>query len=145
MNTRPSRPAAPGPVADRDWRAQEQALASPAHRADALLARALRSQPLPEPPPGFAAAVAALAAAAPSPRTVDTGLERSLLHGLLAILALATLGTLGYFGGQWWALASHALGAGAAQWALLGAGCLLLSWLPEAARRLRGPGQPAVA
>ena len=54
MNTRPSRPTAPGPVADRDWQAQEQALASPGHRADALLARALRSQPLPEPPPGFA-------------------------------------------------------------------------------------------
>lgn len=145
MNTRPSHPTAPGPVADRDWQAQEQALASPGHRADALLARALRSQPLPEPPPGFAAAVAALAASTPAPRPADAGLERSLLNALLAILALSTLATLGYFGGQWWALASQALGSGAAQWALLGAGCLLLSWLPEAARRLRGPDRAAIA
>lgn len=138
MNTRPSRPSAPGPVAERDWRAQEQALASPGHRADALLAQALRSQPVSQPP-------AALAATAPLLPPVDAGLERGLLNGLLAILALSTVGALGYFGGQWWSLASQTLGAGAAQWALLGAGCLLLSWLPEAARRLRGPGQASAA
>lgn len=143
MNTHPPRHAAQGPVAERDWLAQEQALSAPGHRADALLARALRSLPASQPPPGFAAEVAALAAAgAPVAAAGDTRLERALLNGLLAVLVLATLGTVAYFGGDWWRLASGALGDGAAQWALLGAACLLLSWLPEAARRLRETGQP---
>ncbi|MGJ4730467.1 hypothetical protein, partial [Luteimonas sp. SDU101] len=75
----------------------------------------------------------------------DARLERGLLQALLATLAVAAIGTLGYFGGQWWALASQALGTGAAQWALLGATCLLLSWLPEAARRLRAAAWAAPA
>ena len=142
MNTRPPRHAASGPVAERDWLAQEQALSSPGHRADALLARALASLPASQPPPGFAAEVAALAAAGPSPAAADARFERALLDGLLAVLLLATLATVAYFGGDWWRLARGALGDGAAQWALLGAACLLLSWLPEAARRLRETGQP---
>ncbi|MGJ4729868.1 hypothetical protein ACQYWP_11380, partial [Luteimonas sp. SDU101] len=63
MNTRPPRPSTPGPVAERDWLAQEQALEASSRRADALLARALHSQPLSQPPQDFAAGVAALAAA----------------------------------------------------------------------------------
>lgn len=142
MNTRPPRQTASGSVAERDWLAQEQALSSPGHRADALLARALRSLPVSQPPPGFAADVAALAAGGASIAAGDARLERALLNGLLTVLVLASLATAAYFGGDWWRLASGALGDGAAQWAVLGAACLLLSWLPEAARRLRETGQP---
>ena len=135
MNTRPTRPT--GPVSEQEWRAQEQALSAPARRADVLLARALRTTPVPQPPPGFAAEVAALAAARPRAATADDGrVERALLHGLLAVLAMSTLVVLAWFGGQWWDLARGALGAQAVQLSLLGAACLLLSWLPGAARRL---------
>ena len=142
MTTRPPRHGPREAVAERDWLAQEQALSSPDHRADALLARALRSLPVSQPPPGFAADVAARAAAGRSPSAGDGGLERALLNALLAVLVLATLATVAYFGGDWWRLAGHALGEGAAQWALLGATCLLLAWLPEAALRLRETGRP---
>ncbi len=138
MNTRTRHPDA---VSERDWLAQEQALHSPGRRADLLLARALRTMPVSQPPPEFAAQVAALAAAGNLPRPVadEAPLERVLLRILLALLGLSTLGALGWFGGQWWALASEALGAGAAQWAVVGAACLLLSWLPDLARRMQGP------
>jgi hypothetical protein len=138
MNTRTRHP---DPVAERDWLAQEAALGQPgAGRADLLLARALRTLPATRPPPGFAAEVAALAAAAGAPLALPDGrLERVLLKALLVLLAASTLGVLAWYGGQWWALASQSLGEGAAQWALVGAGCLLLSWLPDLARRIRGP------
>lgn len=147
MNKPPFRPADPTPVDERDWLAQEQALSMPSgRRADALLAHALRTLPASQPPPGFAAEVARLAMAGPRQATAaDTRLERLLLNVLLGLLALASLGAVVWYGSQWWALASQALGAGAAQWALLGAICLLLSWLPGAARRLHGgrPPEPA--
>lgn len=147
MNKRPSRPASEEPVAERDWLAQEQALSMPAgRRADALLARALRTLPTSQPPPGFAAEVARLAAAGPhQARAVDTRLERHLLNALLGLLALASLGATAWYGSQWWALASEALGTDAAQWALLGVACVLLSWLPEAVRRLHGGPAPEPA
>lgn len=147
MNKRPSRPTDPAPVEEADWLAQEQALSMPSgRRADALLARALRTLPVSQPPPGFAAAVAQLAAAGPHQAVAtDTQLERHLLNALLGLLALASLGAAAWYGSQWWSLASQALGAGAAQWALLGAACLLLSWLPGAARRLHGGAPPEPA
>lgn len=146
MNKRPFRPADATPVDERDWLAQERALSMPSgHRADALLAQALRTLPTPQPPPGFAAEMARLAAPGPQASAVDTRLDRLLLNVLLALLALASIGAALWYGNQWWALASQALGAGAAQWALLGATCLLLSWLPEAARRLHGPRAPEPA
>ncbi|MGY1408196.1 hypothetical protein ACW5EG_01235 [Luteimonas sp. A611] len=147
MNKHPSRPADPAPVDEREWLAQEQALSMPSgRRADALLARALRSLPASRPPPGFAAEVARLAAAGPHQASaVDARLERLMLNVLLGLLALASIGAAAWYGNQWWALASQALGAGAAQWALLGAACLLLSWLPEAARRVHGDRPPETA
>lgn len=138
MNTRTRHPDA---VSERDWLAQEHALHSPDRRADLLLARALRTMPVSQPPPEFAAQVAALAAAGhrPCPAADEAPLERVLLRILLALLGLSTLGALAWFGGRWWALASEALGAGALQWALVGAVCLLLSWLPDLARRMQDP------
>lgn len=147
MNKHPSHPADPPPVDETDWQAQEQALSmSSGRRADLLLARALRTLPASQPPPGFAEAVARVAAAGTLPAgAADTRLERILLHGLLGLLALASLGAMAWYGSQWWTLTSQALGAGAAQWALVGAACLLLSWLPEAARRLQGGRMPVPA
>ena len=147
MNKHPSRSADPAPVDEREWLAQEQALSMPSNRrADVLLVRALRTLPESQPPSGFAAEVARLAAAGPRQATaMDARLERRLLNLLLGVLALASLGAAAWYGSQWWALASQTLGAGAAQWALLGAACLLLSWLPEAARRLRDGRSPEPA
>lgn len=136
MNTRTRHP---DPVSEHDWLAQEQALRSPAmRRPDLLLARALRTLPASGPPPGFAAEVAAMAAAGPAVAR-DGRLEAGLLRVLLVLLAASALGALAWYGGLWWALASRSLGAGAAQWALVGATCLLLSWLPDLARRMQGP------
>lgn len=147
MNKHPSRPADPAPVDEREWLAQEQALSMPSgRRADTLLAHALRTLPASQPPPGFAVEVARLAAAGPrQANAADTRLERLLLNVLLGVLALSSLGVAAWYGSQWWTLASQALGAGAVQWALLGAVCLLLSWLPEAARRLHGDRRPETA
>lgn len=127
-------------VAEAEWLAQEQALARPAHRADALLAQALRSGPGSEPPPGFAAAVARQARAAATRGVEDARVERLLLAALMLALGLAVAGVLAWYGPRWWALLHAVLGEGAAPWALAGAACLLLSWLPECARRLRPAG-----
>lgn len=138
-DTRPPRPAVPRSVEERDWLAQERALAHPAgDRRDALLARALRTMPVSQPPADFAAAVAALAAsgATVASREPDAKLERMLFNGLLAVFALAVVVVAAMYGGQWWAMASEGLGRGAAQWALAAGACLLLSWLPGGARRL---------
>ncbi|HRP73444.1 MAG TPA: hypothetical protein PK743_12515 [Luteimonas sp.] len=139
MNTpRPPRSTDAHPVDERDWLAQERALTDPSgDRRDAVLARALRTMPVSRPPADFAAEVARLAAAGVrTPATDDARLERGLLRALLVLLALAGLGAAAYYGSGWWALAQEALGGGAARWALVGAACLLLSWLPEMARRL---------
>lgn len=133
----PPRTPADRPVDERDWIAQERALSHPTgDRRDALLAQALRSLPVSHPPPDFAASVARAARAGVAVRADDGRLERMLTHGLLALLALVAVGATALWGGDWWAWTGRAIGPHAAQWAWLGATCLLLSWLPGAARRL---------
>lgn len=139
MNRRhPPRSPDPRPVDERDWLAQERALAGAAgDRRDALLARALRTPPASRPPADFAASVARMAATAaaagvaPEPR-----FERVLVNALLGLLALAGTVVALLWGGQWLALAGARFGAHATLWALLAGACLLLSWLPGGARRL---------
>ncbi|MDH5835139.1 hypothetical protein [Luteimonas kalidii] len=131
-----SRPDPRAP-SERDWLAQERALAGAGDRRDALLARALRTAPASVPPHGFAAAVARVAASGPVPHAVpDAGLEGRLLQTLLVLMGLVGAGALALYGPQWWALAREAFGAGGAQWSLVAGICLLLSWLPTAARWL---------
>ena len=142
MNTpRMPRATGPRPVDEQDWRAQERAIAAPSgDPRDALLARALRTLPVSQPPDGFAAEVAALAAAGARVDTeADGGLERILLRVLLLLLSRVAAGALAYYGGGWWAAARSALGAGAAQWAFAGLACLLMSALPPLARRVAVP------
>ena len=140
----PSRPD-PGAPSERDWLAQERALADAGDRRDALLARALRSPPPSGPPPGFAAAVVRAAAMPVERRAPDARLERRLLQGLLVLMALVGAGALALYGPQWWGLARGAIGADGAQWGLVAGACLLLSWLPGAARRLAIERHPATA
>lgn len=135
MNT--DRNGMPPALDPRDWEAQEAALATPRHRADALLAHALRTMPVGEPPAGFAAEVARLAAARrPAVAVEDAGFERRLLQGLLAVFALSAAAVVALFGGQWWAQAAGAFGSGTLQWGLAGAICLGLSWLLSDGRRV---------
>lgn len=142
MNT--PNPPRPDPAVDeRDWLAQERALAgSPTDRRDALLAQALRSLPAAAPPPGFAAAMARRLEQAPA-AAEEPRLERVLQGALLALLGLAALGAVLAWGGEWWARSGQALAGGlgshTVSWAMLAGACLLLSWLPEAVRRLQ-PG-----
>ena len=138
MNT-PRRPASPpSTVHERDWLAQERALGAPgADRRDALLVQALRTPAGSQPPPGFAADIARRVLATDVPvRADDGGIERLLLNALLLVLAGAVLAVVALYGGDWWALGSAALGRNVSTWALLGAACLALSWLPGGARRL---------
>ena len=130
----------PPPVAEADWLAQEQSLASPASPADALLAQALRSLPAGEPPRGFAGDVARRAAATAMRSGEQARVERmeqALLATLLLAMVVAVGVVLAWYGPRWWILLHAMLGEGGAAWALGGAACLLLSWLPEGARRLR--------
>lgn len=124
----------------REWSAQERALAEeraglapeagdPQLRSYRLVAHAL-AQPLDEQlPPDFASAVARQAARAARP--VDARLERNLLVGLAAAMALAALAAAVIYGSQW--LPSLDLGmAGtllAKPWAWALAVCLGLSRL----------------
>lgn len=140
MNTSPPDPRAPS---ERDWLAQERALSDGGDRRDALLARALRTPPASTPPPGFAAAVARAAAMSATRIAPDARLEQRLLHGLLALMGLAGAGALALYGPQWWGLAREAMGADGAQWGLVAGVCLLLSWLPGAARWVAPERNPA--
>ena len=129
-----------------DWLAQERALSRPADPCDALLARALRTQPRSMPPADLADAVVRHVQAQVRVATRDDArFERALMNGLLALLAVCALGALLVYGGEWWAWAAQALGSEAAQWAAAGAACLGLSaglraLLPPAVR-----GEPPAA
>ncbi|MCR6664344.1 MAG: hypothetical protein NVV60_14635 [Luteimonas sp.] len=122
---------------ERDWQAQERSLSAPQDGRDALLARALRSQPVPQPPPGFAADVARLAALRATRRVEDDArLERLLQPALFAILVVGALVSALVFGDRVWATTVDAFGAGAVQWLLVGAACVALSAIPAMAQRL---------
>ena len=152
MNTTRHRGPRPHPTVDppaveeRDWLAQERALApAGGDRRDALLAQALRTLPVSSPPPDFAAATARLVAPVGAVRRDDGRLERLLLNGLFAAMALGVLIVALAYGGQWLALANRSLGAGGTQWALAGAACVALSWAMGGARRLFAPSPPTAA
>ena len=143
---RPPRAGEPPAIEERDWLAQERALApAGGDRRDALLAQALRTQPVAPPPPDFAADMARLVAPARAVRGDDGRLERLLLNGLFAVMALGTLVAALAYGGEWFALANRSLGAGGTQWALAGAACVALSWALGGARRLFAPLPPTAA
>ena len=140
----PPQAGEPPAIEERDWIAQERALApAGGDRRDALLAQALRTQPAASPPPGFAADMARLVAPAGAVRGDDGRLERMLLNGLFAAMALGALVAALAYGGQWLALATEALGAGGTQWALAGGACVALSWALGGARGLFAPRPPA--
>ncbi len=145
---RPPRAGEPPAIEERDWLAQERALApAGGDRRDALLAQALRTQPVASPPPDFAADTARFVASG-FERAVhgdDGRLERWLLNGLWSVLALGAVVVAWIYGGQWLALANGSLGAGGAQWALAGATCVALSWALGGARRLFAPSPPTAA
>jgi len=141
---RPPRAGEPPAIEERDWLAQERALAG-GDRRDALLAQALRTQPVASPPPGFAADMARLVAPADALRSDDGRLERTLLNGLFVLFALGSLVVALIYGGQWFALANQSLGAAGTQWALAGAACVALSWALGGARRLFAPMPPPAA
>ena len=146
MNT-PRNGTPPAPVDDHDWRAQENALASAADRRDALLARALRTLPVSQPPAGFAAGIARLAAAgAPvAMREEEPKLERVLLNVLVVAFALAAVVVVAIYGGTWLSMSGDAIGNNATQWVLAGAACLGLSWMLGGARQLFEMAHPAAS
>ncbi len=135
MNTTHRHDAGPPPVDERDWLAQERALAQGGDPRDALLARALRTPPAASPPPGFAADMARLVTPAVVPR--DEGrLERLLLNTLFVVMAAGALVVTLLYGSHWLAALDGLLGQRATQWALAGAACVALSWALNGARRL---------
>lgn len=124
-------------VAERDWQAQERALSRATDdRRDLLLARALRTMPVSQPPADFAAAVARLAASEGRQAATESRLERVLLHVLLAAMALVAAGAVAMYGARWWALTGELFGTQAARWGVIAGLCLLLSWLPQGVRRV---------
>ena len=116
----------------REWEAQERGLkAARTREAGAIdpaaadyraVARALASAPRSQPPPGFAADVALLAARR------EAGLDRLLSRLLPPMFVVASLGAGARYGGAWWHAVQPSLGADALGWLLVGAGCVGLSW-----------------
>ena len=120
-----------------EWTAQEEALSTPVRRADALLARALRTQPLSQPPADFAAAVARMARqASPLAAREEPKLDRVLLNLLVAVFAVSAVVVVALYGSTWLAMSGEAIGRNATQWLLAGSACLGLSWAFGGARRL---------
>ncbi|MGY0634793.1 hypothetical protein [Luteimonas sp. A478] len=131
----------PPPIDPREWEAQELGLRAARnggqHPADPeatryrLVSRAVATAPRSQPPPGFAAALAARAA------TRGSGLERLLVHILLAVLGAAAVLVTALFAGPAWQATRDSLGAGATPWVAAGAACIVLSWAFNQARQLR--------
>lgn len=146
MNT-PRKGMPPGPVDEHDWQVQESAISAATDRRDALLARALRSMPVSQPPAGFAASVARLAVAgapivAPAK---EPKLDRVLLDILVVVFAVSAIVVVAIYGREWLAMSGEAIGSNATLWALAGAACLGLSWAMGGVRRLFESLHPAIS
>lgn len=137
MNASPT----PPPLDPHDWQEQERRLAAPSRRADMLLARALAELPASQPPAGFAAGVARLAAQ-PAMQGDDASLERRLQTLLFAGLLLAAAISGVVWGGAIGTAMLALLGAGTSQWLLMGLACIALAAAPDLARRLRASPPP---
>ena len=85
---------------------------------------ALRSAPLGEPPPGFAADIAARAM-----QGNGDGIERSLVRGFTIVLAASLLAMPVLYGPQWWEAMQSVMTVGSLRLVLAGAACLGLSWI----------------
>lgn len=137
-------PAAATPALAREWalqeRAQHQARTHEANgdagdEARALqayrrIARALRSEPEGRLPSNFAYEVAQLAARLPRAARLDLRIERWLLRGLVASMAIGALVTTAVYARDWIDAAGRTAG-GSAGWIATAAACLLLTWLME--------------
>lgn len=136
-------------VPEHEWQLQERALHEARAREDgddALAAyrridRALRQPPAERLPSNFAYQVAALAARLPRIAPLDLRLERWLLRGLVAAMALGAVIAAVVYGSQWLAAGDALAAAGnnphALGWVLLLGACVLLSWGMQGLRALR--------
>jgi hypothetical protein len=157
MNDHMNTPGRSGPagadrfVDEREWRAQERAIAEERRGEDPaaldarvaqyrLIARALRHPPLDPVPFDFAARLAAGVGA--PPRSAEERFERLLLRGLLALLALSGTAVTALYGADWISAAAVALpqelvatAATATNWSVALLACVGLSWALERACR----------
>lgn len=137
------------PMSDDDtrWLAQEQARRAAAHDAgdiadprsvvdaelpidvrDALVARALRTAPMPALPMDFARQVASRLAVTAAP--ADTRVEGGLLGLLTGTLIVAGGITVLHYGADWWRTSVSLMPASlSSDWLAPLAGCVVLSWL----------------
>lgn len=131
-----------------EWDAQERGLRSarqavddppdPAARDYRLVARAIATAPRSQPPPDFAAAVAASAGADAGVGTRDPGYERILVRGLLLVLGAAAVVVAALSAGPAWQALRAASTAGTMPWAAAAAACVAAAWALGQAQQLRG-------
>jgi hypothetical protein len=136
-------------VPEHEWQLQERALRearAQEHGDHALAAyrridRALRQPPDARLPSNFAYQVAALAARLPRATGLDLRLERWLLRGLAAAMALGALVAGFAFGDALLAVGDALIASGngshGARWIALVGACILLSWGMHGLRALQ--------
>ena len=120
-----------------EWQAQERGMhAAQGDDADVagiadlrtahyrVVAQALRSTPVSQPPADFASSIARLAVT-----RSDAGLERVLSQILLVVFAISSLSVVALYGGRWWQSVHQAFGGDTLAWLLAGMGCLVVSWV----------------
>lgn len=129
-------------IDEREWQAQERGM----HAAQGddtgvadsrtahyrVVAQALRSTPVSQPPVDFASNVARLAVT-----RSDAALERMLSKILSVVFAISSLLVIALYGGRWWQSVHQAFGGDALAWPLAGVGCLAVSWVFGQLRAIR--------
>lgn len=126
---------------ESEWQAQERGMrAAPGGDAGGMdaatahyrvVAGALRSLPLGEPPVDFAAGVAGRIA------RHDAGLERAMARILSVVLVVASIVVGVRYGGPWLQSLHQGFGGEASGWMLAGMGCVVLSWICNLLARWR--------
>ena len=122
-------------VDEAEWHAQERGMRAALGQATGELdaqaasystvASAVVSVPVSEPPADFAASVAAHIAKR------EPIVERVMSRMLGAALAVAAVGTVMVYGVDWWEALEPLRDTGAMGWIVVGAGCVLASWIPR--------------
>lgn len=113
------------PIDEAEWQAQEQALRS---QDNSVLASALASHRIGEPPVDFAASVVANVA------QHESAAERRTVRLLLATFAVVIGMAIAFYGASCWQALNSLPGDHARGWVVIGVACLVLSWVPRLLR-----------
>jgi hypothetical protein len=115
----------PLPIDEAEWQAQEQALRS---QDDRVLASALASHRVGEPPADFAASVVASVA------LHESATERRTIRLFLAAFAVVISVAVALYGASCWQALNALPGDHSRGWVVIGLACIVLSWVPRLLR-----------